>query len=129
MDPESENFMYAPIYWQNDVGSVLVTRIDGGEITPQTVQAICAYNKEVFEEKMQPASEGESLKEQKEVVGSITAGGFDVFFKEFQERQLQRNPDWAANTEPVMMTSGDFEEKAGTKGAQALPRGYGLVHD
>ena len=126
MDPKSDCFHFAPMYWQDRVGSVLVTRDDGGEITPQTIEALCAYNREVFLEKMGPAGETESLKEQKKVLDSITAEYFEAFAKDFENNRLEENPNWAATVEPVMMKSDVSEMQDDIEGAEASETRPGL---
>ena len=57
VDLEDEGFGVVPWYWDHGVGSALVVRDDGRDMTPQQVEALCYYGCEHTAEKFQDAFE------------------------------------------------------------------------
>ena len=89
--------------WQNRVGSVLVSsanKIDV-KITPQWLEALCAYNKEFFEGPMETAAEIGSLKAKKRALADVTPEAFESFLKKYKAEQLKTDPTWADEVETV----------------------------
>ena len=119
MDPRKSSFLFAPMAWQNEVGS---TRVDGKEITTQLVETLCAYNWKVFTERLEIVAETGSLEEQEEVVRSVTLEDFEAFQKGFQKKKQEEDPYWAVIAQPVLMTRSEFENKSGTRWAADLLR-------
>ena len=44
VDPQQDDFSWAPHEWDYPVGSVLLVRADGKDISPQQVEALCYYS-------------------------------------------------------------------------------------
>jgi len=110
MDPKSEFWSFSPDYWQSKVGSVLVTGVGGVGITPQEVEALCAYSRVFFEEHMQDAEEEdcadeETVAKRKIVVDDVSLKAFRAFFEEFKLGKLKEDPTWNDSVEPVVMLS------------------------
>ena len=58
VDPEDIDWWaFAPMFWQNRVGSVVVVRADGKDITPQQVEAMSYYSQYELDDAIQDASE------------------------------------------------------------------------
>ncbi|CAD6572348.1 MAG: hypothetical protein ASARMPREDX12_005125 [Alectoria sarmentosa] len=108
MDPEQQDdFSLAPMSWQNTVGSVLVVRDDGKDMTPQQVEALCYYNLQHTTDMFQDAWEHLSLtgsnKEMVKLVGLFTPQKFGEFFLEFKAKKVEEDGDasWVTAVSPV----------------------------
>ena len=107
LDPKSTHWAYAPMSWQNRVGSVLVTSADtnGINITPQRLEALCAYNSEFFEGPLQTAEKDGSLKAKKRALAAIMPEAFESFFEKYQAERLKTDTIWADEVETVPMAT------------------------
>lgn len=110
--PSSDFWGLAPKFWQNRVGSVLITRVDGNDIAPQEVEVLCAYTRWFVEEPMQDAKEGagsygdkKRVAEYKKTVETVTPEAFHTFYEGFKTKKGAKDPSWAAVQDPVVMTS------------------------
>lgn len=103
-DPNSQMWGWAPPQWQSQVGSVLVVRDDGKDLTPDEVEVLCNFCQ--FE--MQPLFE-DSLDDsyiprtRQEVMGHMTkekyakyAAEFHLVDPEYLKAYLELNPHVAA---------------------------------
>ena len=90
-DPDKDSWGWAPMYWQNGVGSVLVVRSDGRDVTAQQVEALSRF----CQFKMQPLFEnglGGGLVEmtRAEVMVFLTPYGFREYFAEVRAKKLEK---------------------------------------
>ena len=72
-----------PKKWQNDVGSVLVVRRDGRDLSVQRIEALCHF----CQFKMQPLFENAQMS-RAEVQGYLTLQGFAEYFHEMKLRKI-----------------------------------------
>ena len=94
-DKSSNWWGWAPMPWQNEVGSVLVVRSDGNDVTKQQVEALCEF----CQFKMQPLFEnglGAGLVKmtREEVMGYMTPARFREYFAELREKKLDDAAAW-----------------------------------
>lgn len=102
VDPaREEEWSMAPMSWQTRVGSVVVVRADGKDITPQQVEAISYYAQYELAEKIEDASESGSKKERVKVAALFTPGKFREFFTKFKAEKVREDPSWEAAVCPV----------------------------
>ena len=107
LDPASDNCGFAPMYWQDQVGSVLVTTVGSYDITPQQIEALSAYAYHTVVGALGEASETDEEAKIKEVVDGITLEAFEAFYAEFGAKKVKEDPAWETVGEPVAMkTSG-----------------------
>ncbi|KAF2111354.1 hypothetical protein BDV96DRAFT_499663 [Lophiotrema nucula] len=92
VDPKREDFMnggysfgFAPMGWQDDVGTVIVARKDKKPLLPEHVAALTKYCREGLEDYFQECAEGNMTKER--VLKEITKAKFETYYKKWQERQ------------------------------------------
>jgi len=121
MDPRREYRGFAPSFWQSNVGNVLVTGVGGKVITPQQVEALCAYVFYLLNGPLQEVGEQmeegeEKVLEYKKVMDKVTPAKFGEYFgyyKKIKEMEAQdwvsikklEEQEWVLDTSPVMMTS------------------------
>ena len=91
-DPSNNGWGWAPMMWQNNVGSVLVVRSDGQDVTTRQVEALSRF----CQFKMQPLFEnalGGGLVEmtREEVMRYLTPSVFEEFMENMEE--LMKNLD------------------------------------
>ena len=102
MDPEHDGFGLAPMRW---VGSVLVVRDKGKDITPQQVEALCYYNSEHLQERLEEAVEDQSLNESSvkvdELLALFTPHAFRKVFAEFKAEKEMDDASWMTAVSPV----------------------------
>ena len=80
---------WAPMKWQNEVGSVLVVRGDGRDVSVQQVEVLCHF----CQFKMQPLFEnalggGHVQMSRAEVMGCLTPEGFRDYFAKMRARKM-----------------------------------------
>lgn len=92
------------MHWQDGVGSVLVVRSDGRDVTTQQVEALSRF----CQFKMQPLFEnglGGGLMEmtRAEVMGFLTPAGFGEYFAEVRARNMEEGEGegWETARSPV----------------------------
>ena len=92
------------MHWQDEVGSVLVVRSDGGDVTKQQVEALSRF----CQFKMQPLFEnglGGGLVEmtKAEVMGFLTPQAFGDYFAEVRARKMEEDEGkgWKTARSPV----------------------------
>ena len=101
-DPKSKHWGWAPIpEWQNDVGSVIVVRQDGKDLTTHQADALCHFCRI----KMQPLFEdslggGDVDRTREEVMGFMTKKRFAAFFEEYRKEKVKEDPSWATAKSP-----------------------------
>lgn len=96
-----DGWAMAPMKWQNRVGSVVVVRADGKDITPQQVETVCYYARYELEDPIQDAAESESMKKRLKVAALFTPGKFREFFAKFKAKKAGEDPSWDAAVCPV----------------------------
>ena len=106
MDPEHDAFGLAPMRWDYPVGSVLVVRDNGTNITPQQVEALCYYNAEHLSEKLGEAVEDYWLNESSvlkvhKVLALFTPYAFRNFFTDFKAEKEVDDASWMSAVSPV----------------------------
>ena len=101
-DPKSEDWGWAPLpEWQNDVGSILVVRQDGKDLTTHQAEVLCHY----CHFKLQPLFEdsmggGRVERTREEVMGYMNRETFAAFFEEYREERVKEDPSWAVAKSP-----------------------------
>lgn len=134
MDPRTGNWGFAPSFWQSQVGNVLLTRVDGKVITPQQVEALCAYNFYLLNGPMEAAQEqGEGWDEEEEgeegegqvleyrkVIDKVTPAKFKEYFEYYESIKDREDRKWSLDARPVVMTSSvTASETSGHQGGLA----------
>lgn len=95
LDPSTgDRWGWAPMQWQNDVGSVLVVRSDGQDMTTQQLEVLSHF----CQFKLQPLIEnamGGGLVEmtREEVMGYMTPDGFGHYFAEMRAKKIREGGD------------------------------------
>ena len=89
-ESSGDGWGWAPMKWQNNVGSVLVVRSDGRDVSAQQVEALCHF----CQFKMQPLFEnatggGLVHMSRAEVMGYLTPEGFRDYFAEMRVRKME----------------------------------------
>lgn len=89
-DEDSGSWGWAPMEWQDGVGSVLVVREDGRDVSVQQVEALCHF----CQFKMQPLFEnalggGLVHMSRAQVLGYLTPKGFRDYFAEMRARRME----------------------------------------
>lgn len=100
-DPENDIWGWAPMRWQNDVGSVLVVRQDLKPLVPEHIDALCDYCQSTLQPKFEIALEGGRSKEH--VMRFITKAKFGEHFELYRKK--------------MMDSCGSEQEKEGWKNA------------
>ena len=107
MDPEHDDFGLAPMRWDLPVGSVLVVRDNGKDITPQQVEALCYYVGEQLQvqEMLTLAVEhryhNKSSVAVKKFLALFTSHAFRNFFADFKAEKEVDDPSWMIAESPV----------------------------
>ena len=82
-DPKSSGWGFAPIYWNNDLGNVLVIREDEKDLSVDDLGAICRYVRKKLLPMFEDATGfGTAQRTKKEVLEFMTAGNLEKFRKE-----------------------------------------------
>jgi len=96
---------WASMEWQNRVGSVLVVRADGKDLSPHQCEVLCDF----CESKMQPLFEEScrartlTMRALKDVVlQQLKKDKFEEYFQEYRARQLNSDPSWATTKSPYL---------------------------
>ena len=105
MDPEQDGFSFVPDTWDLVVGSVLVARDDGKDITPQQVEALSYYSWQHTTNRFQEACEYEDFTGSKEKMVELAAlfnpDSFRAFFAEFKAKKMVEDTSWVSAVSPV----------------------------
>ena len=111
MDTRTKAWMYVTETWKNSVGSVLVTRRDGKLITPQIVEALCAYTIKLYEEEgFRVEGLKISVPEKRKFMRSVTCESFCTFCIAFQEKKSAEIGGWAVRLHPVIMETPEWNK-------------------
>lgn len=124
LEPCACNWGFAHSFWQSSVGNVLLTCVDGEVVTPQQVEALCAYNFYLLNGPMQAAHEQgkegeEQVLEHRKVIEKVTPAKFTEYFEYYASIKVKENSRW------VVMTSSVTASK--TSGHQAGLASSGLT--
>lgn len=84
-DPKSEQWGWAPLHWQDDVGSVIVARADGEDLDPSHAAALCQFGmntmQPLFEDSMGAGMEPENPIGKEEVLYRMSPRNFELFYQ------------------------------------------------
>ena len=100
--PSSPSWGWAPMMWQDGVGSVIVVRTGGKtDVSPRQVEALCQFCLRMlpFFEDSSGAGLVERTKE--EVLGMLTLKNFIAFFDKFRAEKAQEDASWMEIKCPV----------------------------
>lgn len=95
-DPNSQAMLgwgWAPMEWQNKVGSVLVVRLDGEELLPQQREALCMFcqvKMQPFEDSMGADMDPEHPMSKNAVLQQMTKSSFDAILQSTGQVELRR---------------------------------------
>lgn len=85
-----EDVGWAPMYWQNDVGTVLVVRQDKQPLSPKDLEVLCHWCRFKLSPLFEDGSElnyaetgGETRDHRVEIVNQITKANFETYKEEF----------------------------------------------
>lgn len=91
-DKDSDKWGWAPMSWQNSVGSVLVVRRDGKDLSPLHMEALCEFCQfevgEAFESQM------EAEKDRDTVLPKLTRAKFAEFFEAYRSQKEESLLEW-----------------------------------
>ncbi|MCJ1389458.1 hypothetical protein MMC18_002315 [Xylographa bjoerkii] len=93
-DPQSQGWGWAPPEWQSYIGSVLVVRQDGKDLTLQQAEALCEICYDHMQSKIEASMEGRMTRDR--VMGFMTKQKFTKFFKDYQKEQLSFGNPWSS---------------------------------
>jgi hypothetical protein len=97
-DPASNFWGFAPMYWQNNVGNVLVCREDGKELLPRQLEAICSFCQfEIspkFELLGESTDDSRRPEDTRQVFSEMTPAKFREYFKRYCEEMAVDDPTW-----------------------------------
>jgi hypothetical protein len=83
IDPKSCSWGWAPLYWQDSVGSVIVARADGEDLHPFRVAALCHFCQYVlqpmFEDSIGGGMDPENPISKEEVMHRMSPKSFELF--------------------------------------------------
>lgn len=93
--PKLPGWGWAPMEWQNDVGSVLMIRADGKDLNIFTAEVLCAlaHSKDgshmriglsIEDEEMEDGGAAEKARQ----LEGLTKAGFEKFFQEYRQKQI-----------------------------------------
>ena len=89
-NPTSTHWGWAPLQWQNDVGSVIVARADQQDITPRQLEAICSYCQTELQREFECSLGGGLVQRTKQyVLEMMTPAAFRIFFEHYREGQIE----------------------------------------
>lgn len=105
LDAAKEDFGFAPMEWQMAIHNCLIIRLDGRDLTPHQVEALCEFaGPHLTEalEKMRELSDDEGVKKEHEkVLALITPKKFRDFFLELRLKKMGDDMDWVGAICPV----------------------------
>ncbi len=105
MDPEHDGFGIVSRSWDRRVGSVLVARDDGRDITPQQVEAVCYYSwqhtTDMFSDAWEYDDRFGSNKEMVKLAALFTPNKFREFFADFKAKKMVNDASWVTAESPV----------------------------
>lgn len=101
LDPKSKFFGWAPLQWQDQVGSVLAMRADRKTLCPHHMEALCYF----CQFKMQPLIEdsiglGTVERTREFILGQMTKAKFEKFFDYYKAKRIAEDPSWKATLSP-----------------------------
>lgn len=98
----NEAWGWAPPEWQNKVGSVVVVREDGEDLTPRQVEALCVYCRQKLGPLFDDAiGAGTGARSRSEIMNFITPQAFAKFFTDFRDEKKIKEPSWKDEHCPV----------------------------
>jgi hypothetical protein len=108
-DPNSRSLMgwgWAPLEWQNKVGSVLVVRSDGKDLSPHHCEVLCTFCQfkmgPLFEDSMGAGMNPENPMSKDAVLQQMTKKNFERYFTEYRASLLAEDPSWSATKSPYL---------------------------
>jgi hypothetical protein len=108
-DPNSRSLMgwgWAPMEWQNKVGSVLVVRSDGKDLSPHHCEVLCTFcqfkMQPLFEDSMGAGMNPENPMSKDAVLQQMTKKNFERYFTEYRASLLAEDPSWSATKSPYL---------------------------
>lgn len=97
-DKDSDEWGWAPMSSQNSVGTVLVVRRDGKDLSPLHMEALCEFCQfevgEAFEDQM------EAEKDRDTVLPKLTPAKFAEFFEAYRSRKAESLLEWRTVASP-----------------------------
>ena len=85
-DPDISWWGWAPMRWQNDVGSVIVVRQDRKPLVPKHIDALCDYCQFTLQPLFEVAVEGDRSKE--DAMRSVTRAKFGEHFELYRKKMM-----------------------------------------
>jgi hypothetical protein len=97
---------WAPVEWQNKVGSVLVVRADGKDLSPHHCEVLCTFcqfeMQPLFEDSMGSGMDPENPMSKDAVLQKMTKENFDRYFTQYRASWLAHDPSWSAAKSPYL---------------------------
>lgn len=108
-DPNSRLLMgwgWAPMQWQNNVGSVLVVRADGKDLSPHHCEVLCSFcqfkMQPLFEDSIEADMDSEQPMSKDAVLQQMTKEKFERYFTQYRASLLAVDPSWSATKSPYL---------------------------
>jgi hypothetical protein len=108
-DPNSRLLMgwgWAPMEWQNNVGSVIVVRADGKDLSPHHCEVLCTFcqfeMQPLFEDSMGAGMDPENPTSKDAVLQQMTKENFERYFTQYRASWLAEDPSWSATKSPYL---------------------------
>jgi len=90
-----------PPVWLSRVGSVLVTSHAGDDITPQQIEALCAYGGE----HLLRCKAADQAGTQEALWKNTKPENFEAFYEAFEKQKLKEDPGWTKPVESLQMAT------------------------
>ena len=90
----------APRQWQNKVGSILMVRADGKDLSPHQCEVLCDF----CQYEVQPLYDEYLAGDLSEDAASqqMTKDTFERYFVQYRARRIAEDPSWEAETSPYL---------------------------
>ncbi|KXS95582.1 hypothetical protein AC578_3269 [Pseudocercospora eumusae] len=98
-DTESKRWGWAPPTWQSEVGSIVIARCDGKDISPLQAEVLCDYCQRVLGSEFEVSLE---TRNKQPVLRGMTPQAFSRAFAEYKADRIANDPRWAREQCPVV---------------------------
>ncbi|KAI9787400.1 MAG: hypothetical protein M1816_007533 [Peltula sp. TS41687] len=127
-DPDNHHwFGWAGPEWQNNVGSVLVVRQDGKDLTIQHVDALCEFCRFRMQPIFEASIEGKKTKE--EIMSCLSREKFEKFWSGYREENMRLPREYQEEMMRLMRDHPEEFEGMGEDYRAEMMRGYNDEND
>ena len=94
-DPLQGAWGWAPMRWQNSVGSVMVGRSDGRDVTRHEVEALCRFCQDKMQPIFETALEAGVIAAREGAMAHVTPKAFREYFNVLKKQSMAEDLSWA----------------------------------